>query len=66
MSDNKKTTKVDVSSTAVEKGIDIAKGFADKLVLPPIEELGLLVKDQISYWRFAKPIRILNKAKSKC
>jgi len=58
--------KVDISSTAIEKGIDIAKGFADKLVLPPIEELGLLIKDQMSYWRFSNKVRILNKAKDIC
>ena len=64
MNDESKETKIDVSSTAVEKGIDIAKDFADKLVLPPIEELGLLVRDQISYWRFSNQVKILNKAKS--
>lgn len=66
MSDDKKTTKVDISSTTVEKGIEIAKGFVDKLVLPSIEELGLLVKDQIAYWRFNNQIKILNKAKAVC
>jgi len=66
MSDDRKTTKIDVSSTAIEKGIDVAKNFAEKLVLPSIEELGLLVKDKISYWRFNNQIRILNKAKLMC
>jgi len=66
MNDENKKTKIDVSSTAVEKGIDIAKGFVDKLVLPSIEELGLLVKDQISYWRFSNQVKILNKAKFIC
>lgn len=66
MSDGKKDSKVDISSTAIEKGIDIAKSFVDKLVLPPIEELGLLVRDQISYWRFSNQIKILNKAKEIC
>jgi hypothetical protein len=66
MSDDEKIKKIDISSTAVEKGLDIAKGFADKLVLPSIEELGLLVKDQISYWRFKNQIKILNKAKTLC
>lgn len=66
MNDERKATKVDVSSTALEKGIDLAKSFVDKLVLPPIEELGLLVKDQISYWRFNNQVKILNKAKSIC
>ncbi|MBR7793451.1 DUF4393 domain-containing protein [Undibacterium sp. FT147W] len=66
MSSDKKTTKFDLSSSALESGIDIAKSFVDKLVTPPIEELGLLVKDQISYWRFNNQIRILNKAKALC
>ncbi|EIJ36998.1 Abi-alpha family protein [Thiothrix nivea] len=63
MSDDK---KIDVSSTTIEKGIDVAKSFVDKLVSPSIEELGLLVKDQISLWRFNNQIKILNKAKSIC
>lgn len=66
MSDDKNTEKIEISSKALEKGLDIAKDFADKLVLTPIEELGLLVKDQISYWRFKNQIKILNKAKALC
>ncbi|WP_321266838.1 Abi-alpha family protein [Alcaligenes faecalis] len=66
MGDEEKKNKIDISSTAVEKGIDIAKSFVDKLVLPPIEELGLLVRDQISYWRFRNQIKILNKSKAIC
>lgn len=66
MDEENKNKKVDISSTAVEKGIDVAKGFIDKLVSPPIEELGLLIKDQISYWRFNNQIKILNKAKVLC
>ena len=57
MSDEKKDAKVDISSTAIEKGIDIAKSFVDKLVLPSVEELGLLVRDQMSYWRFSNQVR---------
>jgi hypothetical protein len=63
---DKKDTKFDVSSTAIEKGIEIAKSFVDKLVLPPIEELGLLVRDQMAYWRFSNQVKILNKAKNIC
>lgn len=66
MTDEKKSTEIDISSTAIEKGIEVAKGFAEKLVLPSIEELGLLVKDQISYWRFNNQVKILNKAKLVC
>lgn len=66
MEKKNKNSKVDISSTALEKGIDIAKGFIDKLVSPPVEELGLLIKDQISLWRFSNQIKILNKAKVLC
>ena len=66
MGEESKVIKLDVSSSVVEKGIDIARGFIDKLVSPPIEELGLLVKDHISYWRFSNQIKILNKAKAIC
>lgn len=48
------------------KSIDVAKGFVDKLVAPSIEELGLLVKDQISLWRFKNQIGILTRAKAIC
>lgn len=66
MTDDKISTKIDISSTAIEKSIDVAKNFAEKLVLPSVEELGLLVKDQISYWRFNNQVKILTKAKAVC
>lgn len=66
MSSDSNQRKIDITSTAVEKGIDVAKDFIDKLVLPPAEELGLLIKDQISLWRFNNQVRILNKAKVVC
>lgn len=40
--------KIDISSTAIEKGIDFAKDFLDKLIGPSIEETGLLIKDRIT------------------
>lgn len=66
MSDDSNQRKIGVTSTAIEKGIDIAKGFIEKLIFPPTEELGLLIKDQISLWRFNNQVRILNKAKVVC
>lgn len=66
MTEENKTVKFDVSSTVVEKSIDVAKGFVDKLITPSIEELGLLAKDQISLWRFKNQVRILNRAKAIC
>jgi len=58
--------RIDITSTAVEKTIDLAKGFLDKLVGPAIEETGLLIKDHVTLWRFKNQIKMLNKAKEYC
>jgi hypothetical protein len=57
---------INISSTTIEKGIDFAKSFLDKLITPAIEEMGLLLKDQVSLWRFNNQVKILNKAKLIC
>lgn len=58
--------KIDITSTALEKGLDTAKSFLDKLIMPAIEETGLLLKNQVTMWKFKNQVRILNKAKSYC
>lgn len=58
--------KIDITSTAVEKGIDLAKDFLDKLIIPAVEETGLLLKDKVTLWKFKNQVRILNKAKDYC
>jgi hypothetical protein len=60
------TNKIDISSTALEKSIDIAKEFLGKLVSPALEEAGLLLRDSVALWKFKNQIRILNKAKAYC
>jgi hypothetical protein len=60
------SNKIDITSTALESMVDAARGFVERLAGPPAEELGLLAKDQISYWRFKNQVAILNKAKSLC
>lgn len=60
------TQKFDITSTVLEKSIDIAKQFLDKLVSPAIEEAGLLVRDSVALWKFKNQVRILNKAKECC
>ena len=62
MSDN----KINITSGLLEKGIDIAKDFVDKLIMPSVEETGLLLKDQISLWRFNNQVKTLVKAKEIC
>lgn len=58
--------KIDITSTAVEKGIDVAKEFLDKVINPSLEETGLLLKDKVTFWKFKNQVRTLNKAKDYC
>lgn len=58
--------KFDITSTALEKGLDIAKDFVDKLIMPSIEEAGLLIKDKVTMWRFSNQVKMLNKANDYC
>ncbi len=58
--------KINITSTALEKGIDIAKDFLDKLVMPAIEETGLLLRDQVTLWKFKNQVTMLNKARLFC
>ncbi len=58
--------KIDITSTALEKGIDLAKDFLDKLIIPSVEETGLLLKDKVTFWKFKNQVKILNKAKMFC
>ena len=41
------SSKLDITSTAVEKGIDLVKDFVEKLVGSTLEETGLLLGDKI-------------------
>lgn len=59
-------SELNIKSTTVEKGIDLAKDFLDKLITPAVEETGLLIKDQVTLWKFKNQINILNKAKAHC
>ena len=49
--------KINITSTALEKGIDLAKEFLDKLISPAIQETGLLISDQISRFRFNNQLK---------
>lgn len=60
------TKKIDITSTAIEKGIDLAKDFLDKLILPTVEETGLLYRDKVKMLRFNNQIKMLIKVKDNC
>ena len=55
--------KVNIKSSTIEKGLELVKDFAEKLIGPTIEEVGLLMSDKIKYYRFKNQVNILVKAK---
>lgn len=55
-------SEVNIKSTTIEKGLELAKEFLGKLMGPSIDEMGLLISDNIKFYRFKNQIRILNKA----
>ncbi len=58
--------EINITSTALEKGFEIAKDFLDKLIMPAVEETGLLMREKVTYWKFKNQVKMLNKAKSYC
>lgn len=58
--------KIDISSKALEKSLDVAKDFLQKLIGPSVEEAGLLFRDSVAMWRFKNQINILHRASEIC
>jgi hypothetical protein len=55
--------KFDITSTAIEKGIDVIGGFLEKLAGSPLEEAGLLLADKLRTRRLKNQIKIFSEAK---
>lgn len=49
----------------VEKTFHGVEGFLKSVCLPALDEVGLMFKDQVRYWRLNNVLRILEKAKGK-
>src|SRR5688500_4034060 len=54
---------INIKSSTIEKGLELAKEFLGKLISPIIEEVGLLISDNIKFLRFKNQVKILLKAK---
>lgn len=54
--------ELNITSTAVEKGLDLVKGFVEKLVGGAVEEAGLLYGDKVRLRRLKNQIKILQRA----
>lgn len=55
--------KIDITSTVIEKGIDLVVGFIEKLAGSSLEEAGLLLGDKVRVRRLKNQIKIFSKAK---
>ncbi len=53
---------INASSKAVEKGLELAKDFLTKIIGPSAEEIGLLMADNIRFFRFKNQVKILSKS----
>ena len=55
--------KFDITSTAIEKGIDLIGGFIEKLAGSALEEAGLYFGDKVRVRRLTNQIKIFSEAK---
>lgn len=54
---------VNIKSSTIEKGLELAKDFANKILGPAVEEVGLLLADKVKFYRYKNQVNILLKAK---
>lgn len=48
---------------AIEEAAETARHYLDKILLEPLSEFGLLLKDKVSYWRFKNQVNMVEKAR---
>ena len=53
---------MEVKIPALDTAAEAAKEFLQKVITPPLEEVGGLLADQVKLWRFKNQITILQKA----
>lgn len=53
-----------VDEKAIEEAAQTARHYLDQIFLEPLSELGLLLKDKISFWRFKNQINTVLKARN--
>jgi len=55
--------ELNIKSSTIEKGLDLVKGFLEKVIGPTVDELGLMWADNMKFRRAQNQLRIFAKAK---
>ena len=58
-------SKIDITSTIAEKGIESVQNFLGKLLGPAATEVGFLLADKVRFYRFNNQIKIFSKVKER-
>lgn len=53
---------MDINIKPLDTLVEAAKTFLQKVITPPVEELGLLFTDKVRFWRFKNQVAIVSKA----
>ena len=53
---------MEINIKSLEILANAAKEFLQKVITPPLEEIGLLFADKVKYWRFKNQVNVLTKA----
>lgn len=64
--DPKDGFKIDLTSSTFEKAIESAQSFLEKLMMPAVEEVGLMMKEKVTSWRLKNQVRVLTNARLYC
>jgi hypothetical protein len=57
-------TDVNIKVPGLDQLAEIAKDFLQKTILPPLEEVGLLLSDKVRFYRFKNQVEIVTKAEA--
>ena len=55
---------MEVKVPALDSLAEAAKEFIQKVITPPLEEVGLILSDSIKLWRFKNQVNIVTKAEA--
>jgi hypothetical protein len=55
---------VNVKISGIEQLAEVAKEFLQKLIFPPLEEVGFLLADKVKLYRFKNQVEIVSKAEA--